>query len=91
MKHLPACCNVMRQAFEIANKIGDLTYAVYSRVGLNTLLIAAGDPLVEVQNEAENGLDFAQKAKFGLRHRHDQSAARVYPNTQGLDDKIRLL
>jgi predicted ATPase len=66
MKHLSACCSVMRQAFEIANKIGDLTYAGYSRVALNSLLIAAGDPLVEVQSEAEDGLNLVQKAKFGL-------------------------
>jgi hypothetical protein len=26
---------------------------------------AAGDPLMEVQHEAENGLQFAQKARFG--------------------------
>ena len=31
-----------------------------------SLLIAAGVPLDEVQSEAEYGLDFAQKAKFGL-------------------------
>ena len=66
MKHVSACCKAMRQAFQIANKIGDLTYAGYSRVALNSLLIAAGDPLVEVQNEAENGLTLGQKAKFGL-------------------------
>ena len=66
MKHLSDCRNVQRQAFEIANKIGDLTYAVYARVGLITQLIAAGDPLVAVQSEAENGLNFAQKAKFGF-------------------------
>ena len=35
MKHLLACCNVTRQAFEIAKTIGDLTYAVYSRISLN--------------------------------------------------------
>ena len=66
MKHVSACCNATRQAFEIASKIGDLTYAGYSRVALNSLLIAAGNPLVEVQTEAENGLNLAQKAKFGL-------------------------
>ena len=33
---------------------------------LISLLIAAGDPLVAVQSEAENGLNFAQKAKFGF-------------------------
>ena len=33
MKHPLVCCDVMRQAFEIANRIGDLTYAAYSRMG----------------------------------------------------------
>src|SRR5271170_4029285 len=65
-KHLLACCNVTRQAFEIAKTIGDLTYAAYSRICLNTLLIATGDPLAEVQREVENGLRFAQKAKIGF-------------------------
>jgi PAS domain S-box-containing protein len=66
MKRLSDCRNVQGQAFEIANKIGDLTYAVYARVGLITQLTAAGDPLVAVQSEAENGLNFARKAKFGF-------------------------
>ena len=66
MKHLVACRSVLRQAFEVANKIGDLTWAAYNRLALNTLLIAAGYPLVEVQSETESGLNFAQKAKFGL-------------------------
>src|SRR5271156_4321709 len=66
MQPLLACCNVTRQAFEIAKTIGDLTYAAYSRICLNTLLIAAGDPLAEVQREVENGLGFAQKAKIGF-------------------------
>src|SRR5580693_2031619 len=66
MKHLPDCSNVMRQAFEIANEIGDLTYAAYSSANLNTLLIAMGRPLVEVQNEAESSLAFARKSKFGF-------------------------
>jgi hypothetical protein len=35
-------------------------------MNLNTNLLAAGDPLVEVQREAENGLEFAPKAGFGF-------------------------
>jgi len=66
MKCLSDCRDVQGQAFEIANKIGDLTYAVYARVSMISLLIAAGEPLVRVQSEAENGLNFAQKAKFGF-------------------------
>src|SRR5580704_11614652 len=66
MQHLLACCNVTRQAVETAKTIGDLTYAAYSRINLNTLLIATGDPLAEVQREVENGFRFAQKAKIGF-------------------------
>jgi PAS domain S-box-containing protein len=65
-KNLSACANVMRDAFEIANKVGDLTYSVYSCIGLTGLLIATGDPLDEVQREAENSLSIEQKAKFSM-------------------------
>jgi PAS domain S-box-containing protein len=33
---------------------------------MTTNLLMAGDPLVEVQREAKNGLEFAQKMRFGL-------------------------
>jgi PAS domain S-box-containing protein len=65
-KHVRAGRDLLRRAFEAANKTGDLTFAAYSCQGLNRNLLAAGDPLVEVQREAENGLDFAQRARFGL-------------------------
>jgi PAS domain S-box-containing protein len=64
-KHFRACRDLLRRAFEAANKSGDLTFAAYSCNNLNSNLLAAGDPLVEVQREAENGLEFAQKARFG--------------------------
>src|SRR6516162_1313200 len=65
-KHVQAGRDLMRRAFEAANKVGDLTVAAYSCGALNTNLLAAGDPLSEVQGEAENGLEFAQKARFGI-------------------------
>lgn len=65
-KHVKTCRDLLRREFEAANKIGDLTFAAYSRLDLNTNLLAAGDPLAEIQREAENGLEFARKAKFGL-------------------------
>src|SRR5258705_11905465 len=46
--------------------MGDLTYAAYCGDQLNTNLLAAGDPLAELQREAEQGLAFAQKMRFGL-------------------------
>jgi hypothetical protein len=58
--------DLVRRAFDAANEIGDLTFAAYSCNNLNTNLLAAGDPLGDAQREAENGLDFARKARFGL-------------------------
>jgi PAS domain S-box-containing protein len=65
MKHVHACRDLIRRAFEAANKIGDLTLVAYSCDYLNTYLLAAGQPLAEVHREAENGLKFAQQARFG--------------------------
>jgi PAS domain S-box-containing protein len=65
-KHLRTGRDLIHRASEVANKIGDLCFAVYSRANLNTNLLAAGDPLGEVQREAEKGLEFAQKAGFGF-------------------------
>ena len=65
-KHIRACRDLLFPAFEAANKIGDLTYATYARWVINTDNLVAGDPLAEVQREAEIGLAFAEKARFGL-------------------------
>ncbi|WNC94904.1 AAA family ATPase [Paraburkholderia sp. FT54] len=56
---------LVRRAFDAANRTGDLTYAAYSCSHLITNLLAAGDPLSEVQREAENGLEFVRKAQYG--------------------------
>ncbi|SIO47501.1 PAS domain S-box-containing protein [Bradyrhizobium erythrophlei] len=65
-RHVRAGRDLVRRAFEAANKDGDLTYASYCGNQMNTNLLAAGDPLVDVQREAEHGLAFAQKARFAF-------------------------
>jgi signal transduction histidine kinase len=65
-RHVQARRDLVRRAFDAANEIGDLTYAAYCCNHLITNLLAAGDQLVEVQREAENGLEFARKIRFGL-------------------------
>jgi len=57
---------LVRRAFDAAYRIGDLTFAAYSRDQLVTICLAAGDPLAEVQTECENGLAFAQRVEFGF-------------------------
>ncbi len=65
-RHVRAGRDLVRRAFEAASTIGDLTYAAYCGNELNTNLLMAGDPLAEVDHEAEHGLAFAQKARFSL-------------------------
>ena len=64
--HVRSGRDLVRRAFEAANKIGDLTYAAYACDMMITNLLAAGDSLAEVEREAEHGLEFARKARFGF-------------------------
>ncbi|MDI3288690.1 ATP-binding sensor histidine kinase [Polyangium sp. 15x6] len=64
-RHLRTGLACLRRAFAAAQETGDLTYASYARNQSLTLLLAAGDPLGEVQREAEDALEFVRKAKFG--------------------------
>ena len=52
-QHVRPSRDLLRRAFDSAQEVGDLTYAAYSRNVLVTNLLAAGDPLAEVQREAE--------------------------------------
>jgi PAS domain S-box-containing protein len=65
-RHVRTGRDLVRRAFDVANKMGDLTFGAYSCNNLNTNLLAAGDALAETQSEAEHGLEFAHKARFGL-------------------------
>ena len=64
-KHICTAVPFLRRAFEVSNKIGDLTFAAYSCNNLYTLLLAAGVPLAEIQREARDGLEFARQAGIG--------------------------
>ena len=65
-RHVRTGRDLIRRAFDVANRTGDLTFGAYSCNNLNTNLLAAGDALAETQREAEQGLAFAHKARFGL-------------------------
>lgn len=66
MKHVAACRDLQRRAFDAANRTGDVQYATYTRNDLNSNHIFSGEPLSEAQSEAEDGLAFAEKSRFGL-------------------------
>jgi predicted ATPase/signal transduction histidine kinase len=66
VRHFRSGQPLARYAFETAQRVGDLTYAAISCNNLITQLLASGAPLVEVHQEAEAGLEFARRARFGV-------------------------
>ena len=66
MKHVRTSRELMRGAFEVARKAGDITTQSYCFDNLNTNFLAAGDPLVEAQRQAESGLEFVEKTAYGF-------------------------
>ncbi|WP_144149101.1 AAA family ATPase [Paraburkholderia sp. BCC1884] len=57
---------LLRRAFEAATESGDLTYTGFSSCCLVTGLLAASEPLADVEREAHQRLGVVQAAKFGL-------------------------
>ncbi|MCU1258120.1 MAG: histidine kinase [Bryobacterales bacterium] len=57
--------DLLCRAIEDANRIGDVVFAIGIRPTLCANMLAAGDHLVDVEREAERGLEFAEKARFG--------------------------
>jgi predicted ATPase len=55
-----------RRAFQMANEQGDLTFAAYACRKISSNLLALGDPLDQVEREAEHGLEFARTVRFGF-------------------------
>ncbi|BCG03510.1 serine/threonine protein kinase (plasmid) [Paraburkholderia sp. PGU19] len=64
--HVRVSTEMLRRAFEAANRIGDLPSGAYTCCHIVSDLLFAGEPLIEVEREAEQGLAFSAKARFGL-------------------------
>jgi PAS domain S-box-containing protein len=65
-KHAAKGRELIRRAFDVAYRTGDLQFSAYSWHSLIANYLAVGDPLSEVQLETERGLKFVTKAGFGL-------------------------
>jgi predicted ATPase/signal transduction histidine kinase len=65
-KHARSGRDLIHRAFDVANRMGDLTFTAYCRDELISNFLTVGDPLSEVLREAEDALAFVQKARFGL-------------------------
>jgi PAS domain S-box-containing protein len=66
IRHFPMGRAIAQHAFDAALRAGDLSYAAFSCNHVLSQLLASGNPLAEVQREAEAGLAFARQAKFDL-------------------------
>jgi predicted ATPase/signal transduction histidine kinase len=64
-RHLRYSVELLRRSVATAQQAGDLKYAVYGCDRLTTVLLAAGEPLADIQHQAENAIEFARRAKFG--------------------------
>ena len=56
--------DVLRSAFDAADKDRDITFAQYSLFNLTSILFASGDLLSEIQEIAEQNLKYATKVPF---------------------------
>jgi transcriptional regulator with GAF, ATPase, and Fis domain/predicted ATPase len=56
----------IRRAFDAAAESGDFVHGAYSCNNMVTALLAGGDPMADVQREAEQGLAFVQKTGFRI-------------------------
>lgn len=56
----------LRQVFEIANRTGDLPVGAFAGNSLVSNMLATGEPLADVQTEAESALAYARKIGFAV-------------------------
>jgi predicted ATPase/signal transduction histidine kinase len=77
-----------RRAFNAAKESGDLTFAAFSCSNMIANLLAGGDPLEDVQREAENGLELVRKMRFGLVSDYITAQLRLIRTLRGLTSKF---
>ncbi len=76
-------------AFEEARTRGDITYCGFSSVTLVTSMLAAGDPLDEVERLAVSRLAYVRKVKFGLCIDILMGQLRLIRQLRGLTPDVR--
>jgi predicted ATPase/GAF domain-containing protein len=64
-RHVKTGREPLQRTFDAAHRVGDVTFAACSRSNLSSNLLATGEPLAEVQSEAEAALDFANSVPYG--------------------------
>jgi PAS domain S-box-containing protein len=65
-KHVKSGRELLRRGLDAATRVGDLIYAAYGCSNLIRNMLSAGDPLSDTQREAERGVEFARKIRYGF-------------------------
>ena len=87
-RHIRSGRDLVRRALDIANESGDITHSCFCCDHVIQNMLGAGDHLVEVQHEAENYLQFAQKLRFGLVADHIKAQLALVRSLRGLTPKF---
>ncbi len=65
-RHLRMCRPWLQTSFKAAQDAGEAFHAAYSRSALITHMLASGEPLADVQREAETWFEFARRSRADL-------------------------
>jgi predicted ATPase/tRNA A-37 threonylcarbamoyl transferase component Bud32 len=77
-----------QRAFNVAKQRGDFTNAAFSSSNMIANLLAGGEPLEEVQRQAEDGLEFTRKIRFDLVSDYIVSVLRLVRTLRGSTPKF---
>ncbi|MBC3776548.1 AAA family ATPase [Pseudomonas sp. SWRI99] len=66
MQPVRTCVEPLRQVFEVATRTGDLPVGAFAGNSLVSNMLATGEPLADVQAEAEKALVYARKIGFAV-------------------------
>jgi predicted ATPase/GAF domain-containing protein/tRNA A-37 threonylcarbamoyl transferase component Bud32 len=87
-RHLREGCVWNRRTFNAGKESGDLAHAAFGSSNMIANLLASGDPLEEVQREAEDGLEFTRKIRFDLFSDNIITALRLIRTLRGLTPRF---
>lgn len=90
-RHVRASRDLLRRALDVATQLGDRTFVAYCCNNLVTSLFAAGDPLSEVQRQAEESLRLTQATQFGQIVDIIMSQLELIRNLRGLTCRFGFL
>lgn len=66
MRPVRACRDNLNRVFDAANRIGDIPFGAFACNSLYTNMLFTGEPLETLELEAELGLTYSKKVRFGL-------------------------